>query len=234
MTLQEAIDALEALVDLDLDLNVGDSPTDQQLCDLLSASATRVYQEVQYEYATAAFDPVAGDQVLPMQDDTLNGSPTFGANLFDVKEVRIGGYPITFYPWREFLKVFPTFRDATNDAPYAFTISPELDLVFNCPFSIGCIATGGFGVTGYGAPRRFDASLVASEWSQVHRLLQWPVIRDAVPYGVDAYLDSPQALTRVQMYDQLARADKTRFLELSSRHNSPLSCMPTTLDGGVF
>lgn len=227
MTLQEAIDALEALVDLDLDLNVGESPTDQQLCDLLSASAMRVYQDVEYQYSTVAFDPVAGDNEIALQDDTLTGSPTIGANLFHVDEVRLNGLPIGFLPWDAFQRQYPQYRDQDNGTPVCYTVTRDLLLAFNCPFSLECVSAGGIGITGRGCPRRFDASLVASEW-EVHRLLQWAVIRGAVPFSTDAYADSRQAYDRLTLIDRNAQADRKRFDDLQAQHAVPFMDMPTT------
>lgn len=228
MTLQEAIDALSALVDMDLDLNVGSSPSDQQLCDLLSSSAMRVYHEVRYQYNTVGFDPVAGDQTIPLQDDTLSGSPTIDVNLFYVDEVRLNGLPIGFLKWDSFVKAYPQYRDQDNGTPVCYSVTRDLQLVFNCPFSMECVSAGGIGITGRGCPRRFDASLVASEWDDCHRLLQWAVIRGAVPYSTDAFVDSPQAFNRLTLIDRNATADKKRFLDLQSDHGSPFSDMPTT------
>lgn len=235
MTLQEAIDLLSALTDLDLDLNVGSSPTDQQLCDCLSASAMRVYQDVGYVYTSVTLDLIAGDQQVALQDDTLSGSPQVSVNLFDIDEVRVGDVPITFLPWNAFNDPSAyglTWRTADNGSPVAWTITPDLLLTFNCPFSIDAIATGGLGCSGRGCPRRFDASLVTSEWSEVHRLLQWAVIRGCVPYETDAYVDSPQAYSRLRLYDRNAEADMARFRSLVAHHDSPLDNMPGELRNG--
>lgn len=234
MLLSEATAYLQQLVDLDLDLNVGTSPTDQQLCDLLWWSARRLYQDVDYLYSTVAFDPQTGDQQFFLHDDTISATPQIGACLFHVDAVRIADYEIEFCPWPRFNEsAWPLWRTASNDTPVVYTVTPDLILAFNCPFSASCVADGGFGITGRGCPRRFDGSQLTEDFA-VHQLLQWPVIRGAVPYATDAYVDSPQGINRLRLYDRLAEADRRRFDELSTAHNSPLADMPATDKDLVF
>lgn len=240
MLLSDAIDELRRLVDLDLDFNVGDMPrldetvtsslTDaqkQQFCDILWYSARRLYQDVDFEYSTVTFDPLASDQQFNLHDDVIGGTPTIERLLFHVDACWIADTQIQVLQWSAFEKLYSTWRTNVNGSPIACAVSPDLKLIFDVPFSIDAIATGGIYLKGRGCPRRFDAGSIAYDWD-CHPLLQWAVIRNAIPYSTDAYVDSPQALQRLKIISELAQADRRRYDDLQADLSNNLYDMPTS------
>lgn len=115
MLLTEAIDELRRLADLDLDFNIGEMPslddtatsslTDaqkQQFCDILWYSARRLYQDVDFEFSTVTFEPLAGDQQFNLHDDVIGGTPTIARLLFHVDVCWINNVEIAMLQWSEF------------------------------------------------------------------------------------------------------------------------------------